>query len=73
MQSELSFKVHAEILKLISSPKTDEWGKVEKKYREEIAEKILKICMENKLIFITGTSVLPTAENDNRRYYKNRD
>jgi hypothetical protein len=65
MQSELSFKVHAEILKLISSPKTDEWGKVEKKYREEIAEKILKICMENKLIFITGTSVLPTAENDN--------
>ena len=73
MQSELSLKVHAEIVKLISSPKTDKFGKVEKKYREEIAEKILKICMENKFIFITGTSVLPTTENDNVVSFSARD
>ena len=45
--------------------KYNKWCKIDKNYKKFYAEKILKICMENKFIFITGTSVLPTAENDN--------
>lgn len=64
MQNEISKKIHAEILKLISRPKTDQYGRAEKMYRNEVAEKILKICMENKFIYITGTSVVPFGDNE---------
>lgn len=45
--------------------KYNKWGQLDKNYKKFYAEKILKICMENRFIFITGTSVLPTTENDN--------
>ena len=45
--------------------KYNEWCRIDKNYKKFIAEKILKICMENKFIFITGTSVLSGGENDN--------
>jgi hypothetical protein len=44
--------------------KYNKWGEVDKNFKEFVAEKILKICMQNKFIFITGTSLLP-VENDN--------
>ena len=44
-------------------------------YRDEVAEKILKICMENKFIYITGTSVVPFGSNeeDNVVSFSRRD
>ena len=45
--------------------KYNKWGQIDKNYKIFIAEKILKICIENKFIFITGTSVLNFEENDN--------
>ena len=48
--------------------KYNKWCQIDKNYKKFIAEKILKICIENKFIFITGTSVLNVGEgfkNDN--------
>lgn len=64
MQNELSKKIHSEIYCLLRRPVTDQYGRVEKNYRDEVAEKILKICMENKFIYITGTSVVPFGSNE---------
>jgi hypothetical protein len=62
--TEINSQIYYRFDEINNLRKWNEWGGVDKNFKEFVADKILKICMENKFIYITGTSILPD-ENDN--------